>query len=317
LAAQATIAGSAPPPGLPVLNRGELDLMRVALENISWSTAGPDGKPLPVTSAYQEIQEAIPELIYRHPWFKFLIGAIILLIGLLATGTAVFYGVTFNLKQTIEARSEKLLGEVEAEKTKIEKDIAEQRAQSASLNSQLDGLVKRTSAASTRLGQLQAEANQKINDVTSEATQKIDSEVKNRLPSLGEKLDAAQTKALAAVAAAGVARAEQVTLLEGGQGFRDRVKEFDGRSAKAITDIAAIEKRQKDAVTRLDGLFTRQAILEKITHMSAAENGRLQNMMAVYFETAVVTVWVVAIVLTISCLVHIFYFARWAKRKIF
>lgn len=309
-------ASGAEPTDPKLIDPAALALMGAALRSINWEEVAPTGPPLPMRNPYDEIRSELPELIYRHRWFKFMLAAIVALIGLLATGTFKFYHITFELKDTIEAQSKKLLADVEDQKKKIAKEMADQSAQSATLNSQLDRLVKQTNAASTRLSQLQAEADQKISDVTAAATRQINAEVKRKLPTLDDKLDDAQSKAVATVLAAGKERAEDVLKkLDAYQGFRDKIKEFDDRAGKVNATVSDMQSRQAAAVIRLDMLEKRQAVLEKLTHMSAEDNGKIQNLMAIYFSTAVQNVWILTGILALSCLIHLFYFVRWIYRK--
>jgi len=311
-------SGEAAPLADPkVINPAALALADAALQSINWEEVAPTGPPLPMWSQYDEIRRWLPELVYRHPWFKVILAAIGTLFILLVTGTFKFYSITFELKNTIEAQSKTLLASVEDQKKKIEKDMADQNAQSAILNSQLDGLAKQTSATSIRLGQLQAEADQKISEITVAATRQIASEVKSKLPTLDDKLDEAQSKAVAAVLSAGKVRADDVLKnLDPGQGFRDKIKEFDDRMGKVNASVSEMNAKQAAAVTRLGALEQRQAVLEKMTHMSNVDGGKIQNLMAVYFGTAVKTVWILASVLAFSCFIHLAYFARWILRKI-
>jgi hypothetical protein len=273
----------------------ELELYRLALENVDWSSTENAAGAFPSTnSVYSEVERALPKMLYRHPMFKVIVGLLAAVVGFAIFGYIRWDNFTVNIKDEIRAKQENLAANFETQKREIEAAIGRIQKDSVALSEQLSGLGLKLTDTRKQIAQLEVEAQGTLSRFTAQVGRNVDVEVdkvmdrarsalEQRQKAAASKIDDFWTKeAQPVLKSAAEKRVDQI-LAEGGKPFRDKLQEFEDR-----IDTAA--KRQEDLEGRQKILEGKQLLLSKASSLLVHPSPGLVDRLSAYIGEAI---WVI------------------------
>jgi len=290
------VATATPVPNpLPVIDQYELELLSAAVRQIAWdSPSTASGKAPALESDYHSIHQLLPQLIYQHWTFKFIIAALVALGGVAAVGVFKFQGITVDIGEQIQKKERYLDEQFDKQRQKVDAALTDRRKESEDLGAELKRLRGTSSDVSAQLEQLQITARRSLEKFLADAQFGIGSEADKAMPKVREAINSEYRKAEEALRATAATRVQQVLTFDPGAAFQKKVIEFDARtvdSTKVLDGLAdkakAVDQRVAAVERGASGVEGRLMALERAARLIGNRSPDITDRLAAYFGEAV------------------------------